>query len=206
MKKIIFIIAGLVVLALLFQKFINSELKKTLKHYDKVLVEYQKEGNYTSAYYELNHTFNRIAAVGTSPFDHPRYTTKQIIWTEKELNKRVESLLPKLDEVLPEGIEDDWSSTEELRNRYNSFYQKRIAILNRDKAARKQTELIIKLRGIVAPEQLPEGPSNIASRKSGDISSNETAAKRIQPKEARLRQKKAQDRALEMMKKATETE
>ncbi|MBT8490574.1 MAG: hypothetical protein KJN62_05960 [Deltaproteobacteria bacterium] len=206
MKKIILIIVCLVVLGVILQKSLHFKLEGILKHYDKALVEYQKEDDYKSAYYELNHAFNRIVGVGTSVSDRPLYTTKQISWVGKKLYKRVEFLLPKLAETFPQGIENDWSSTEELRNRYNSFYQKRIAILNSDKAARKQTELVNKFRGVAAPEWLPERLSKKTARKSNDKSLTEPTTKRRQPKRAHLRQQQAQDHALEMMKKAKGTE
>lgn len=203
MKKIIWIVAGLVVLGVVLQQLLSSDLQKILRNYDKALVEYQEQSDYTSAYYELNQTFNRLAAVGVSSLDRPLYSTKQIGWLEKQLKERVDTLLTKLDRACPAGIENDRSSTRELRKRYHSFFQKRIAVLNRDKDARKQTELVVKTRGITAPERLPEKSLKNALGKSDKKPLAEPAAK---TKGGDIRQQQAQEQKAEMMKKAAKTD
>ena len=162
MKKVIVILVCLVVIGVVVQKSKSSEWEEVLERYDEALVKYQKVNDYKSAYYELNCAFNDIISAGVNSSSDPVYTTEQISQIGNELDKRVDTLLTKLEEKLPGGIENDWSSVDELRNRYKSFYQKRVAILNRDKAARKQTELVIKLRGLNAPEKLPEQGGKIS--------------------------------------------
>jgi len=206
MKKVAWIVAGLVVLGVILQKAMHSKLEGILRDYDKALVEHRETGDHESAYYKLNRTFNRIAGAGVSVSDRPLYTSKQIGWLGKELDKRVESLLPVLEDAFPEGIENDWSSVGELRNRYRAFYQGRIAVLNRDEAARKQTELAAKLRGVASPERLPERLPEKNADQSRDDAQARSAPEKRHPAGDRHRQQQARDRAMERMKKATGTD
>ena len=194
MKKLKVILLGVaivVALGIVLELLLQPDMEKIISQYDETLVEYEKTGDYKSAYYELNHTYNRIAEAGVTFFDRKLYDTEMIGLIGKELSKREEYLLPKLAEAFPEGIEHDWTSTEELRNRYSCFFQTRIASLNKDKATGKMTELATQLRGITKPSPpLPEDPSERVK-----------SAPPPESKEAQLRQQKACDQALEEMKK-----
>ena len=171
-KKIISIIIGLVIglviLVVSAEQYQQFKLARVLKHYDKVLIECQEKGDYESAYYELNHSFNRMVIMGSPVLtNRPLYTVEKINWIREELFERVEFLLPKLAETLPQGIENDWSSIEQLKSHYNSFFQKRIAVLIRNNAIRSQAKLINKLRGVVAPKWLPDRQMIIVERTKG---------------------------------------
>ncbi|MDY0110722.1 MAG: hypothetical protein RBT60_12395 [Candidatus Krumholzibacteria bacterium] len=163
MKKILYVTgaaaAFLVVAGILLQQIIGVRLHGIVREYDRAVADQLAARDYEAAYYQLNHLYNRVA---TSTSGHRHLTAEQLKTIRQKLYHRTRVLLRTLDQELPGGVAQDWTSTAELAQRYDVFFHTRIAMLVRDQSQRRMIALVGRFRGAqpgsLAYDRLPEPP------------------------------------------------
>jgi len=162
-KKVLCVTGGaaalLVALGVLLQQVNGVRLNGIVREYDRAVERHLAVRDYEAAYYQLNHLYNRLA---TSTNGHRHLTSGQVKTLRQKLHRRMWTLLRALEQELPRGVANDWTTTAELAQRYDAFFHNRIAMLVRDKSQRKMIALVGEFRGkqhgSLAYDRLPEPP------------------------------------------------
>jgi len=174
MKKVMCIITGvivaLIVLGIMLEHATYLKMGSLLGEYDREVEQQIAAEDYEAAYLQLNHLHNRLATFGGGL---RILNAGHLNWIGYRLEARRAELLPRLADAFPDGMTGDWSTVEELEQRYIRFHGERIAMRIRDKNRRRMIELGIKFRDADRDQPvglLPERVRN-AARMTGSTPS-----------------------------------